>query len=83
MCSGLAKRAHLVMSHETGKIEVLGLTEEQIFFKYIRAVDSEDSSKLLAFGRNPDAFWYDDYEEAEEEFSLFDLATVDENQSVY
>ncbi len=83
MCSGLAKRARLVMSHETGKIEVLGLSEEQIFFKYMRAADSEDSSRLLAFGRNPDAFWYDDYEEAEEEFSLFDLVTADENQSVY
>jgi L-lysine 2,3-aminomutase len=70
-CSGLAKRARLVMSHESGKIEVVGMTEEQIFFKYARAANSEDNARFLAFYRNPDAAWFDDYEEASEEFSLF------------
>ena len=70
-CSGLAKRARLVMSHESGKIEVVGMTDDQIFFKYARAANSEDNARFLAFYRNPDANWFDDYEEANEEFSLF------------
>ena len=70
-CSGLAKRARLVMSHESGKIEVVGMTDDQIFFKYARAANSEDNARFLAFFRNPDANWYDDYKEASEEFSLF------------
>ena len=37
-CSGLAKRARLVMSHESGKIEVVGMTDDQIFFKYVLVV---------------------------------------------
>ena len=70
-CSGLAKRARLVMSHESGKIEVVGMTDDQIFFKYARAANSEDNARFLAFYRNPNANWFDDYEEASEEFSLF------------
>jgi KamA family protein len=69
-CSGLAKRARLVMSHSTGKIEIVGLTEDQIFFKYHRAADNEDTAKFVAFKRNPDAYWFDDYEKAVSEFSV-------------
>ena len=70
-CSGLAKRARLVMSHESGKIEVVGMTQDQIFFKYARAANSQDNARFLAFYRNPEAAWLDDYKEASEEFSLF------------
>jgi len=70
-CSGLAKRARLVMSHESGKIEVVGMTEDQIFFKYARSANPEDNARFLAFYRNPNAAWFDDYKEASEEFSLF------------
>lgn len=62
--SGLAKRARLVMSHATGKIEVVGMTDTQIFFKYVRAHREFDSARFLVFERNPDAYWFDDYEEA-------------------
>ena len=70
-CSGLAKRARLVMSHESGKIEVIGMTEDQIFFKYARSANPEDNARFLAFYRDPNAAWFDDYKEASEEFSLF------------
>lgn len=72
-CSGLGKRARLVMSHETGKVEVVGMTETHIFFKYIRAASRENQSKFLVFNRNPEAYWFDDYEEAKEELSLDNL----------
>ena len=63
-CSGLAKRSRLVMSHETGKVEVVGMSDGQVFFKYNRSVDIENDGKFLAFDSNPDAYWFDDYEEA-------------------
>ena len=63
-CSGLAKRARLVMSHETGKVEVVGMSGGQVFFKYNRSADTENNGKFLAFDSNPGAYWFDDYEEA-------------------
>ncbi len=62
-CSGLAKRGRYVMSHRTGKIEILGMSDSQVFFKYHRAADKRLIGKILAIGRNPDAFWLDDYAE--------------------
>jgi len=53
LCSGLAKRARLVMSHETGKVEVVGMTEDQIFFKYARSAEKDNNARFLAFYRNP------------------------------
>ena len=47
------------------------MTEDQIFFKYARAAHSDNNARFLAFYRNPEAGWFDDYEEASEEFSLF------------
>ena len=70
MCSGLAKRARLVMSHETGKIEVVGISKGQIYFKYNRSADIENDAKFLVFNSNPYAYWFDDYEEAQMELSL-------------
>ena len=70
LCSGLGKRARLVMSHETGKVEVVGMTETQIFFKYIRAAVDENGAKFMAFSKNPQALWLDDYAEAKDEFPL-------------
>ena len=63
-CSGLAKRSRLVMSHETGKVEIVGMSCGQVFFKYNRSVDIENDGKFLVFDSNPDAYWFDDYEEA-------------------
>jgi len=67
-CSGLAKRAKLVMSHETGKVEVVGMSKGQVFLKYSRSANVENDAKFLVFDSNPDAYWLDDYEEAQMEF---------------
>ena len=61
--SGLAKRARYVMSHSTGKIEIIGKTKELIYFRYHRAAKDTDSGRLLACKSNPDAYWLDDYEQ--------------------
>lgn len=61
--SGLAKRAHFVMSHSTGKIEIIGKTIDFIYFRYHRAAKDTDSGRLLVFRSNPEAYWLDDYDQ--------------------
>ncbi len=77
-CSGLAKRARFVMSHATGKIEVVGLTEKYIYFKYLRSPMEDNDAKFMVYRRNPDAYWFDDYKELVDEYSpLAETAGVD------
>jgi lysine 2,3-aminomutase len=61
--SGLAKRAKLAMSHRTGKIEILAVANGMTLFKYHRAADPSQMGKVLAFASQPDASWFDDYQE--------------------
>ncbi|MFA5865703.1 MAG: KamA family radical SAM protein [Phycisphaerae bacterium] len=61
--SGLAKRARFVMSHSTGKIEIVGKTPEHTYFKYHRAANDKDSGRFMIFKCNPNAYWFDDYDE--------------------
>ncbi|NMB79484.1 MAG: KamA family radical SAM protein [Methanomicrobiales archaeon] len=61
-CSGLAKRARFVMSHATGKIEVVGKTAEHVFMRYHQAADAVDIGKFMVFRSNPVARWFDDYQ---------------------
>ena len=62
-CSGLAKRVRLVMSHASGKVELVGLDAERIYLKYHRAARQADQSRFFSLCRNPDAHWLDEYEE--------------------
>ena len=59
--SGLAKRARYVMSHSTGKIEVIGMNSEKVYLKYHQAANPADMGKVMTFKRNPDALWLEDY----------------------
>lgn len=68
--SGLAKRARFVMSHSTGKIEIIGLSARNIYFKYQRAAENRNSSRFIVYRRNPEAFWFDDYHELVDDYIL-------------
>jgi lysine 2,3-aminomutase len=57
---GLAKRLRFVMSHERGKIEIVGVTPAHIYLKYHRAKDPAREGKFLVFRRDDEAYWYDD-----------------------
>ncbi|ADN35790.1 lysine 2,3-aminomutase YodO family protein [Methanolacinia petrolearia DSM 11571] len=59
--SGLAKRARYVMSHATGKIEVIGMDSGKVYMKYHQAANPGDIGKMMSFKRNPKALWFDDY----------------------
>lgn len=61
--SGLAKRARYVMSHRSGKIEVVGHSGEFVYFKYHSVPRGEANGRFLVFRSNPYAYWLDDYAE--------------------
>lgn len=63
-CSGLGKRARLAMSHADGKIEILAVDSEVVYFRFHRAADPAKIGRLLAYRRNPEATWFDDYQDA-------------------
>jgi len=68
--SGLAKRARLCMSHETGKLEITALTAQHIIFKYHRAADADMCGRVMIFKRNRNARWFDDYTDLVDEYQL-------------
>lgn len=69
-CSGLAKRARFVLSHATGKVEIMGMSDELIYFRYHRAADPETKARFMAFRRDPEAYWLDDYVELLDEYDF-------------
>ena len=58
--SGLAKRARMVMSHESGKVETVGLTDTRIYMRYHRARHAADDERFLIYRRDDQAYWLDD-----------------------
>ena len=68
--SGLAKRCRFVMSHSSGKIEIVGRTDEYVYFKYHRAAEDENSGRFITFRSNPAACWLDDYDEVIEDYPI-------------
>jgi len=70
LVSGLAKRVRFVMSHSTGKIEIVGKTEDFVYFKYHRAANDLQSGRFLALLSNPNAYWLDDYAEMIEDYPI-------------
>ena len=59
--SGVARRAKMVMSHATGKIQVAGLTDKNVFLRYNRARKSNDEYRIMVFKRDDSVFWFDDF----------------------
>jgi lysine 2,3-aminomutase len=60
-CSGLAKRARFVISHATGKIEVVGRNAGYVFMRYHQAAEQGLIGKFMILKSNPQATWFDDY----------------------
>lgn len=60
--SGLAKTARFVLSHKIGKIELLGVQNGFVLFKYHNVVDASRNGEILVAHSNKDAYWFDDYD---------------------
>jgi lysine 2,3-aminomutase len=63
-CSGLAKRFRYVMSHYSGKLEIVGVEgqglDRRIYLKYQQARDSRDEARFFSRPLPADACWLDD-----------------------
>jgi len=62
MTSGLGKRFRYIMSHKTGKIEIVGIMGEEIYFKYHQAKNKEDIGRFFKRKLVDGAAWLDDLE---------------------
>jgi len=58
--NGHSKRFRYIMSHKTGKIEMLGTIDDEIYLKYHQAKDSEQVGKLFKRKIDHKAGWLDD-----------------------
>lgn len=58
--SGLAKRARYIMSHASGKIEIVGFLDDRIVLKYHQAKDPENLGRLFDLPWEEGACWLDD-----------------------
>lgn len=76
-CSGLGKRARFVMSHRSGKIEIVGKTESNVYMRYHRAANLTEKAKFMVVKSNPSAYWFDDYKELLEEEYRFENPFLD------
>jgi KamA family protein len=79
--SGLSRRPRYVMSHESGKIEILAVDREHIYLRYHRAKDEANRGRFMIYRRSDEACWMDDLEPVDEEtprFSPSPWLTLDE-----
>ncbi len=57
--SGLARRARFVMSHASGKIEILAVDAHHIYLRYHEAKNTADLGRFMVCARDDTAFWFD------------------------
>jgi lysine 2,3-aminomutase len=61
-CNGHSKRFKYIMSHRTGKIEILGIFEDEIYFKYHQAKNRKNLGKIFTRPVDEKAGWLDDFQ---------------------
>lgn len=62
LTSGLGKRVKFVMSHASGKIEILAVQGDRIYLKYHQARNPEDQGRFMVCRLTEEAGWFDDLE---------------------
>lgn len=60
--SGLSRRIKFSMSHETGKIEILGFDDDHIYLRYHQAKNPDDLGRFMICKRDDQAYWFDQLE---------------------
>jgi lysine 2,3-aminomutase len=60
-CNGHSKRFKYIMSHKTGKIEMLGIMDGEIYFKYHEAKNRENLGVMFKRRVDEKAGWLDDF----------------------
>lgn len=59
---GHGKRFKFIMSHKTGKIEIIGVIKDEIYLKYHQAKDPKNMGRFYKMKINPYAGWLDELE---------------------
>ncbi|MBW1813738.1 MAG: KamA family radical SAM protein [Deltaproteobacteria bacterium] len=59
---GHGKRFRFIMSHKTGKIEIIGIIGDKIYLKYHQAKDPKNMGRFFKRKINPHAGWLDELE---------------------
>jgi KamA family protein len=59
-CNGLSKRFRYILSHRTGKIEILGILENKIYFKFHQSKNKNKIGKIFTKPVNEKACWLED-----------------------
>ncbi len=62
--NGFSKRFKFIMSHQTGKIEIVGIIGDEIYLKYHQARDPQNVGKFFKRKLNRTAGWLDELEPA-------------------
>ncbi len=60
-CNGHSKRFKYIMSHITGKVEILGIIDGEIYFKYHEAKNRKNLGVMFKLRVNEKAGWLDDF----------------------
>jgi lysine 2,3-aminomutase len=60
-CNGHSKRFKYIMSHKTGKIEILGILNGEIYFKYHEAKNRQNLGVMFKRRVDEKAGWLDDF----------------------
>jgi lysine 2,3-aminomutase len=60
-CNGHSKRFKYVMSHKTGKIEILGVIDGEVYFKYHEAKNRKNLGMMFKRRVDEKAGWLDDF----------------------
>ena len=94
--SGIEAHARLSITHYKGKTEVVAVTDEPfnmpggengvlIFKLYRNAADAKDKGKVAIVGRNPEAIWFNDYEDRVlfDEAGLFPKSSAEAKPGFY
>jgi len=66
-CNGHSKRFKYVISHKTGKIEILGIADNEIYFKYNQAKNRKNLGKIFKRKVDEKAGWLDDFKSSRHE----------------
>ena len=60
-CNGHSKRFKYAMSHKTGKVEIIGIIDGKIYFKYHEAKNRENLGVMFKRRVDEKAGWLDDF----------------------
>jgi len=85
-CNGHSKRFKYVMSHKTGKVEILGIMNREIYFKYHEAKDRKNLGVMFKRRVDEKAGWLDDFnrdaklDQQEQEFKVAMSSTIENEE---